>query len=351
MLPDGFKGTAFRLWLFMILGALLEMMGVGLVIPVMSTLTQPEILLHQSIIQKTYLQTGQLNQQTLVVIAMILLLLMYLLKNLYLGFLAWKQSKFIFTLQHALSTKLFAIYLRQPYSFHLQRNSAHLVRNLQGEMAMFVNAALTPSIYILAELLVIAGLFLMLLLIEPIGSIAIFGVLLVAGYLYQKATKKRITYWGKQRLTHEGARIKQLHHGLGGVKDVKLSGREADFLNQYDMHTQLSMRMNQRQAVMQQLPRLWLELLTISALAVLLISMTMQDKSMLEIFPTLALFAAVSFRLMPSAYRIISSIQQLRFGLPVVEMLHKELNLDTEKSDADGDPLSFQHSLVLDHVS
>jgi ATP-binding cassette, subfamily B, bacterial PglK len=351
MLPDGFKGSAIRLWLLMILGALLEMLGVGLVIPVISTLTKPEVLMQQPIFQKFYLSASPLNHQTLVVIAMLSLLVIYLLKNTYLGFLVWKQSKFIFSLQHTLSAKLFSIYLRQPYSFHLQRNSAHLVRNLQGEMAMFVNAALTPSIYILAELLVVVGLFMMLLLIEPVGSIIIFGILLIAGYLYQKVTKHRISNWGKQRLAHEGARIKQLHHGLGGVKDVKLTGRESDFLNQYNTHTKLSMRMNQRQSVMQQLPRLWLELLTISALAVLLITMSIQGKSMLDIFPTLALFAAVSFRLMPSAYRIIGSVQQLRFGLPVVEMLHKELNLETEKPDAGCKPLPFKHSLILYHVS
>lgn len=335
----------------MVSGALLEMMGIGLVIPVITVLTQPDVLLRNSIAAGLYQYAGHPSQQTLVVAIMLLLLSAYLLKNLFLAFLAWKQSKFIFSLQHTLSTKLFATYLRQPYSFHLQRNSAHLVRNLQGEMAMFINAALTPSIFVLAELLVVVGLFVMLMLIEPVGTTAIFGILFVAGWLYQHVTKIRVSDWGKQRLIHEGVRIKQLHHGLGGVKDVKLLGREADFLNQYNIHTKLSMKMNQRQAVMQQLPRLWLELLAISALSVLLISMSLQGKTMLAGLPTLALFTAVSFRLMPSANRIISAMQQLRFGLPVVELLHKELNLQNEILDEKTRPVPFKYSLVLQNVS
>lgn len=351
MLPHKFKGVAIRLWLLMVIGALLEMLGVSLVIPVVAVLTQPDILSQHESLNNLYHQLGQPGQQTLVIIMMLLLLTVYLLKNLYLGFLAWKQSKFIYGLQHDLSTRLFAIYLRQPYGFHLQRNSAYLIRNLQGEMAMFINAAVTPCISILAELLVVLGLFGMMLLIEPIGSIAVFGVLLIAGMGFQKVTKSRVSLWGKQRITHEGSRIKQLHHGLGGVKDVKLFGREADFLHKYNFHTQLSMRMNQRQSVMQQLPRLWLELLAISALAVLLISMTMQGKSMMDILPTLVLFAAVSFRLMPSANRILGGIQQLRFGLPVVDMLHHELNLETETQSANAEPILFKDLLVLDQVS
>jgi ABC-type multidrug transport system fused ATPase/permease subunit len=351
MLPVAFKGRAIRLWLLMVLGALLEMLGVGLVVPVITMLTQPELLSRQPFFKDFYVQVGEPSQQTLVIATMLFLLSVYLCKNLYLGFLAWKQSKFIYGLQHALSTRLFAVYMRQPYSFHLQRNSAHLVRNLQGEMSMFINAAVTPSIFILAELLVVFGLFVMLLLIEPMGSMAVFGILLIAGFSFQKMTKKRVAYWGKQRLVHEGIRIKQLHHGLGGVKDAKLLGREVDFLQQYDLHTRQSMRMNQRQSVMQQLPRLWLELLAISALAVLLVSMTMQGKSMLAILPTLALFAAVSFRLMPSANRIISSIQQLRFGLPVVQMLHDELNLPSEDQGSDGKAVALRDSLLLEHAS
>ena len=102
---------------------------------------------------------------------------------------------------------------------------------------------------------------------------------------------------------------------------------------------------------MQQLPRLWLELLAIAALAVLLISMTMQGKPMIAVLPTLALFAAASFRLMPSANRILSGIQQLRFGLPVVDMLHHELTLANEAPDAKAKPISFENTLALKCVS
>lgn len=351
VLPRHFKGAAIRLWLFMILGALLEMLGVGLVVPVITLLTQPEVLSQQAFFSDLYARVSGYSQQKLVIATMLILLFVYLFKNLYLGFLAWKQSKFIYGLQHALSTELFAIYLRQPYSFHLQRNSAHLVRNLQGEMSMFINAAVAPTMFILAELMVVTGLFVMLVSIEPLGSIAVFGTLLIVGFLFQKITKRRVASWGNRRLQHEGARVKQLHHGLGGAKDVKLLGREADFLHQYEFHTKLSMRMNQRQFVVQQLPRFWLELLAISGLAILLVSMSMQGKSTLAILPTLALFAAVSFRLMPSANRIISSIQQLRFGLPVVEMLHGELSLPNEQVGAGTTTMVLRDSLILDHIS
>jgi ATP-binding cassette, subfamily B, bacterial PglK len=333
LLPQNKKKAGLQLWFMMIIGMLLEMLGVGLIIPLIAILTQENILVSYPLLGKVLSKINNPSQEFLVFGAMIILIIVYTIKNTFLAVLSWKQSKFIFALQSDISQKLFSIYLNQPYHFHLQRNSAHLIRNMQGEMAMFINAAVTPCLYLLAEGLMVTGLFTLLVLIEPLGTIMVFSVLVLAVSQFQKYTKHHIVRWGQQRLFHEGLRLKQLHQGLGGVKDVILLGRESDFLNQYASHTQQSMKMNQRQLALQQMPRLWLELLVIIGLAILMGSMIVQKKPIGDILPTLALFAAVSFRLMPSANRIVNAIQQLRFGLPTIDLLYKELNLDMPQQD------------------
>lgn len=311
----------------MILGTLLEMLGIGLVLPVITLLTKPELVTQSPMYARVAGHLGNPDQQTLVAGIMLVLVVVYLAKNLYLGVLAWWQSRFIYGMQSELSQKLFAIYLRQPYTFHLQHNSAHLLRNVQSEIGMFINGMIIPSMLILTEGLVVLGLFGLLVYVEPIGTLAVFALLLSAGGAFHFATRHRLVAWGRERQFHEGARIKLVQEGMGGVKDVKLLGREVDFLNKYATHTTQSMRMSQRQFTMQQIPRLWLEFLAVSGLAVLIITMSIQAKPLADFIPTLALFAAVSFRLMPSASRILSSIQQLRFSVPVIDLLSREFKL------------------------
>lgn len=319
----------------MILGTMLEMLGIGLVLPVITLLTKPELVTQNAMFSRFSGYFGYPDQQSLVVGIMLLLVAVYMVKNFYLGLLAWWQSGFIYGMQSELSQKLFAIYLRQPYTFHLLHNSAHLLRNVQSEIGMFINGMIIPSMLILAEGLVVLGLFGLLLYFEPIGTLAVFSLLLTAGGGFYLLTRHRLVSWGGERQFHEGARIKLVQEGLGGVKDVKLLGREVDFLNKYALHTAQSMKMSRRQFTMQQVPRLWLELLAVSGLAILIITMSIQVQPLENFIPTLALFAAISFRLMPSASRILSSVQQLRFSVPVIDLLSREFKLESIPTSVD----------------
>ena len=101
----------------MIIGMVLEMVGVGLVIPALVLLTQSDIVGHYPAFRSTLEALGNPSQQTLVIGGMRVLVGVYLVKNLFLGFLTWHQTRFAFGLQAQLSQRLFTLYLRQPYTF------------------------------------------------------------------------------------------------------------------------------------------------------------------------------------------------------------------------------------------
>jgi len=195
----------------------------------------------------------------------------YAAKALFLGFLAWWQARFVYGLQATLSERLFAGYLRQPYTFHLQRNSAQLIRNttnLCGNVAGTFHQSLTLT----AELLVMLGICAMLLAVEPIGAVLVMSTLALAGWSFNRFTRTHVLRWGEAVQLHEGLRIQHLQEGLGGAKDVKLLGRESDFLAQFGHHNVGSARAGRSQSTLQQLPRLGLELLAVSGLAALVLA-------------------------------------------------------------------------------
>jgi len=105
-------------------------------------------------------------------------------------------------------------------------------------------------------------------------------------------------------------------------------------LAQYHLHNTQGARVAQFQATLQQLPRLWLELLAVTGLALLVLSMLAQGRDMISIVPTLGLFAVAAFRLMPSVNRILGALQLLRYAHIVIDTLHEEFKLDAPEPGA-----------------
>jgi ABC-type multidrug transport system fused ATPase/permease subunit len=326
LLAPAERNSALLLLCLMSVGMLLEMLGIGLVIPVIAIMMQEDIITRYPAIQPVLEFMGNPGHNQMVVGAMLCLVGIFLVKNLFLAFLAWRQARFAYGVQVQISQRLFTTYLRQPYTFHLQRNSAQLIRNVTGEVNMFTSAIMS-ILSISSEFLVLIGITTLLLVIEPMGALTSVAVLGVATWVFQRTTRTRITRWGKARQYHDGLRIQHLQQGLGGAKDVKLLGRESEFLAQYLTHNVQSGRVAQLQVTLQQFPRLWLELLAVSGLALLVLSMLGQGRDTASIIPTLALFAAAAFRLIPSVNRVLVAMQALRFNLPVINHLHEELKI------------------------
>jgi ATP-binding cassette, subfamily B, bacterial PglK len=159
--------------------------------------------------------------------------------------------------------------------------------------------------------------------------------------------------WGKTRQFHEGLRIQHLQQGLGGAKDVKLLGRETEFFAQYREHNYGSATVQQRLTAVQQLPRLWLELLAAVGLAALVLIMIGTGKPLDALLPTIGLFVVAAFRLMPSVSRVMTSTQVVRYNHPVVTMLREEVDILDRGAVAPvaAPPMRFRSEIRLEHVS
>jgi ABC-type multidrug transport system fused ATPase/permease subunit len=142
-----------------------------------------------------------------------------------------------------------------------------------------------------------------------------------------------------------------LQQGLGGAKDVKLLGRELDFLNQYQTHNVSSARISEHRATLQALPRLWLELLAVTGLAALVLIMVEQGKPLDSLLPTIGLFAAAAFRLMPSINRVMAALQSVRFSGTVIDTIDDELRLvDGQRCQGSTTALPLNVALTLDNI-
>jgi len=313
------------IWIFslMLFGTVLETFSLGLVVPVVGLLTKPEYL-------KSHPRIDELlnfpSQTEFVVGAMLLLVLVYVVKSIFLIGSLWVQYGYSTAVTKRLGRTLFENYLKQPFTFHLQRNSATLIRNSQNS-ASVMSGTIDPILSIAADALVTTGMMVLLLVIEPKGTIITILVFALSSFALRRFSSRRIRLWGEAQNFHKGKIIQHLQQGFGGVKDVKILGRENYFVTQYSDHLDGNANVLRRFSLAQAVPRFGLEILMMIGLASLVSTMVLSGQELTGILPVLGLFGAAAFRLLPAVNRSILSAQTINLNRPLVDGVAADLGL------------------------
>ena len=315
----------------LLIGMLFEMAGLGVLLPALGLMLKADIVKDYPSIRPVINFLGNPSQKQLLLYGMGLLIMVYVTKTIYLIFLGWKQSKFTSQLSAELSEKLFLGYMRQPYTFHLQRNSAELLRNIQAEVGQFTTVS-QSAVTLTSELSVISGVAFLLILAEPIGAISVTLFLGLTAFGFHRLTRNKLLKWGVSRQFHAGHTNQHLLQGLGGVKDIKLMGREENFLKEFSVHNRAYARILLKTMTLSLAPRFYLELFAVLGLVGLILAMVLQNKPLELLIPTIGIFVAAAFRMIPSLNRIMSSMQTVRYTQSTVDVLYKEMITINESS-------------------
>lgn len=313
------------LFVLILIGAGFETLGVGLVLPFISLLENPQRVQEAGLLRWVYQAVGEPELRQFLIGAGLGFIGIYLIKNAYLTGLNYLQCRFIYDKQVELGSRLFQSYLYSPYTFHLQRNSADLIRNLTAETAIFFNTVLVPGLLALTEVTILACIALFLLVVEPVTSLAAGGGIALSTMFFYRMVRLKLSDLGRQRQYYQGQAIQTINQGLGGVKEAKVLGREQLFLEQYQRHNFLATRALQFSQVVTQLPRFFIESIAVVGLMLIVVSVLAQGRELSAVLPTLSLFAAAAFRLMPSINRILNSVTQMRFSSHSVYVLAHDL--------------------------
>lgn len=290
-------------------------------------------------------------QSRLILYAFVGLLLLYAVKAVVLVALSWQQARYIADVRQDIACRLASLYLRQPWTFHLQRNSAELIRNCTTEVVMFMNG-FTAMLWVAAEAIVAVGLAFVVLVFEPIPALLVAVFLAGATWILHLATGARITRWGLQRQVADEQRLKWLQQGLGGAREVKMCGREETFLSHFFAAERSAAHATRMQDFAMRIPRLWYEVIAVCGVCVIGMVFVLQDVPPQEIIPRLGLFAVAAFRLMPSASRLVSAGQTMQFMDPALRVMCDELKVEpAAQPPRSRNRLPFIQAIFLENLS
>jgi ABC-type multidrug transport system fused ATPase/permease subunit len=336
-----------RIVFMVIIGMFLETISLGIVVPIIGILTQDNYQEKYPWIVDVF---GSLSREELISSVMVAMVFIYIVRSVFLFWSLWVQKGFSASVSGRLSQSLFSIYLRQPYMFHLQRNSSTLMRNAKNATSV-VTCGVDPFLVLLTDGLVAIAMFSLLIYVEPTGTLAVLIVFGVSTVLFQRLTRRRIDNWGYRVDHHETKILQHLQEGFGGAKDVKILGRENEFLSQHEKHLGESIRINRIYNVILTLPRSFMEIITIFGLCLLVVSMVVRDRPLSDIVPILGLFAAAAFRVMPSINRLLMATQTLIFNRSIIASVYRDFLLDTPEDNGSQNVKAFNKQLELKDVS
>ena len=317
------KNFLLILFVFMLISTILEIVGLGFIFTIIGTLNPTNV--------KTNLFVNklgaffELNNTEIFLYLLLFFLLFYIIKVTFISFYNWFEGNFLYSYKENLSSKLFREYLNQDFNYFYNRNSAEFIRNLILEADNFV-LYLISILKLTLEVVIVIGIFCFLSYINFYFTILITIVFLFFSTLYFFLFKEKLNTWGIQRQSNMKKIIQFMQEGFDGVKVIKLLGREKFFFNKYKFHNVNLSKIGIKIHFFNNVPRLLFELLGILLITFSLYILYSSERSLMEIVQIVSIYAAASFRILPSVNKIVTSLQHLKLTYPALNVLYHELN-------------------------
>ena len=301
------KKIIFLIFLIL-LGTIIELLSIGLVIPAIQIFTDKNHFLLNFFDKNNY------SSDQLIVFVILLFLIVFAFKNIFLWIVLKAQSKFLAIYQSNLQLRIFNGYLNKPMFFLNQKNSSELINDIVGNSSFFCSVYLSGLIFISVELLLILGLFLTVIFFY--WSVTLIIVLLFISLLLviYNFSKNKLGKIGKLRNFYSQNQLKIVQEGIGGIKDIKILGKEIFFLDKFMHFTQILGKTNYQSAVISGTPRLIIEFFSVFCLGFVIFFLTFKGKILSEILPLVGFFLAVAYKLTPSFNRVLFLSNRLKYS-------------------------------------
>ena len=343
----------------------LQMAGVGVILPFVSLLSNPSSVHQHAVLQALYSGLGFNSINDFLILIGSVLLVVLVASNAVTAFTIWLMTHFAWGVQRRISARLLAGYLRQPYEAFLNQNSAETGKNILYESQQFANGVLLSVLRAIAFGVTVLMIIAFLLWMKPLLALvvtAIFG----SAYLLIYLTIRRALLWiGHQRMQANTERFQAVDEAFGSVKEVKVLGREPYFLERYDRSAATFATAMAQSQVIGQIPRYAIEGLAFGIVMAAMLWLLANGDSMQSALPVASAFVVAGYRLLPALQQLYQGITQWRFNQSVVDTLHRDLaEHDAQASCTCGSAsvteprdvpfeqskLPFEHAIELENV-
>ena len=336
----------------MLILAFLETAGVASVMPFLAVLGEPELIETQPSLAWAYERGGFESVDSFLFVLGVGAFVMVLMSAGFRILTTYAIDRWTQMRRYSIGSRLLATYLSQPYEFFLCRNSADLSKSILSEVDELVGKVIRPAMNVLAYLLVALVLIGFLVWIDPVLAAVVAAAVGGSYGIIYLGVRGLMLRMGTDRLRANRERFTAATEALGGIKDLKVLGREEAYLRRFDGPASKFSRYQALSMTLSTVPKYLIEALGFGGVIILSLTLIGTGGSLGRILPVLGVYAFAGYRLLPASQRIFKGVSDLRFGLPAVEDAWRELNLGggAEYKAESRDKLQLTHAISFQNV-
>lgn len=339
------------LFTLMLFSVFAEMMSLGAVIPFLTVLTSPEVIMESKWFTPLIQFLGVTKADELVLPFTVAFISAAIFAAILRTLLLWVNSRLSASMAIQLRTEIYRRTLYRPYEFHISQNSSALISIVTEKVNASLNTAVLQMMHLIIAFFTSLGIVVTLLMINSLAAFLVFVLLgggyIFFGYLSRKMLVKNSLIVAKS----QPLAIKELQEGIGGIRDVLLDHSQKIFISNYAKYIreiQVPLSMNY---VISMMPKFQLELFGIILIAILAYYFNANGE---DSVPLLGALVLGSQRLLPALQQIYyswSNILGTESAISDVVNYLKEDLTDYQKISENSEPISFDHEISLNHVS
>jgi ATP-binding cassette subfamily C protein len=343
----------------MVLGAFFEAVSIGLILPFVAVLKQPDLLVKAQHVLPLLSDLNIRDPRQLFFLLGPALIALFALKTGYLILMYRWLFRFAMRKQVSLARQLLTGYLNAPYTFLLHRNTADLIRVSVRSVEEFSTGFVVNLLTVLGECLVVVALTSLLMVVEPLATLGAVVILAIPTAIVYRSTRHRLAEAGRTAEQSFASMVQWAEQSIRSVKETTLTGRRSFFIDQQNYHVQRFTNSLRSLSFLSALPRFVTDTLAVTAMVAIAAILLRGGENMQSILPILGMFALAAIRLIPSVSRLSGSLAQVRYRFASVEEIYRELRALRRRpseplpgaADERAAPIPFERALVIEHLS
>ena len=322
----------------MIIGAALEACSIGLVIPIITTLLDPEAVNGEGYLGDIYRFLGMKSTSQFTIVMLLVIIAAFVVKNVFLYFQNVVQLRFVYTNQFATSRRMMINFMERPYEYYLNADTSVIQRSITSDVNNMYGLILS-SLQLLSEIIMFLVLVIVLMTQDPMMILTIALLLVIVLLVIKCILKPIMIKAGEDNQEYYSGLYKWIDQSVMGIKEIKIANKESYFINEYSKCGAGYVGAVQKYNIYNATPRLLIETVCIAGLVLYLILQIASGKEVAAMITQIGAFAVAAMRLLPSANRINNYLTSISYFEPffmgVSDNLQEEINDRNVNYDAE----------------
>ena len=332
-----------------------ETLSIGMVIPMISALTEPDYVNNIPILGdlSKYL-INQNNNKSAIFSILIILSIIFSLKIIFVFLSTYLKLQLIHRFNSDIQQKLYKKYINLSWVEYLEKKSSKMIRNIQNETSILKNKIVDALIIIFVETLLFISIFSLLLFTIPKFTLLIVFTIILIGGIFYKKSRDKIKYHASKRLSAGGKIFNYIIESLTSFKDILIYNKQEFFRNKFNIQNLIFHNSQKKLGLLNSYPRIFLEALGYISVICIIYYSILSEIPTSELLTTLGLFIIAVSRLIPSISRLIIAIQHLNEGQIALKVIYEEISDNSTHENKRLPKISevkFNNNICLKNIS